>query len=145
MRLDRLPKDPVHELIVQAHTVGDKIYLVGGLSGSGASLHHIDMYDPVLDLFEDGSRFSSQQFRMRYASGVLDNKIYVAGGLEEDPGPALVCFDSVLFVWVVQVRSFVWSAPSIWWSIDSAVLHSVLWTGSSIFVCELLFIGQECM
>lgn len=75
---------------MQAHTIDDKIYLVGGLAGSGAALHHIDMYDPVLDLFEDGSRFNSQQFRQRYASGVIDKKIYVAAGLEEDPGPALV-------------------------------------------------------
>lgn len=77
---------------------------MGGLSGTGAALHHIDMYDPVLDLFEDGSKFDSQQFRQRYASGVIDTKIYVAGGLAAaDPTPALVrtnavfCFLCVYF------------------------------------------------
>jgi hypothetical protein len=70
--------------------VGDKIYLLGGLSGAGASLHHVDVYDPVLDMLLPGAKFNNAQVRMRYASGVLGNKIYVAGGLTSDAEDQLV-------------------------------------------------------
>ena len=85
----------------QAHTVGDKMYLVGGLNSTGAVLSSIDMYDPVLDLFEAGSSFDSQHARQRYASGVIESRFYVAAGLaaaDPDTGPHLVCIAFVVSV-----------------------------------------------
>lgn len=71
---------------MQAHTIGGKIYLVGGLNGRQAGMHHVDVYDPLLDTFTRGAQATAGQFRLRYASAAIGTRIYVAGGLpQNDP------------------------------------------------------------
>lgn len=71
---------------VQAHTVAGKIYLLGGLNGRQSGMHHVDVYDPLLDTFTKGPQNTAGMFRLRYASAVVGSRIYVIGGLpQNDP------------------------------------------------------------
>lgn len=69
---------------VQAHAIGGKIYLVGGLNGRQQGQHHVDMYDPLLDTFTKGPQTTAGQFRLRYASAAIGPRIYVSGGLPQN-------------------------------------------------------------
>jgi hypothetical protein len=75
---------------LQAHAIGGKIYLVGGLDGANQPMFSVDEYDPLLDVYKNGPVFAQKQFRLRYGSGKDDKNIYVAGGLESNDGAQLV-------------------------------------------------------
>lgn len=71
-------------------TVGDLVYLVGGLDPTMAPIGTVDVFDPILQAYPstevmalDGAPF----FRFRYASAVDADKIYILGGLDNQEGP----------------------------------------------------------
>lgn len=71
---------------MQAHAIGGKIYLVGGLNGRQQGMHHVDVYDPLLDTFTKGPQTTVGQFRLRFASAAIGTSIYVSGGLPQNDG-----------------------------------------------------------
>eukprot|EP00892_Ulva_mutabilis_P010778 jgi/Ulvmu1/8072/UM004_0309.1 len=95
-----------------AHTVGGKIYLVGGLNGRQNGLHHVDVYDPLLDTFTKGPPNSAGRFRLRYASAVMASSIYVVGGLpQNDPVGSDVAKLDTLLIYNTETRNYTQGAP----------------------------------
>ena len=61
-----------------AKVLGDKIYVVGGLGGDGASLDSVEIYDPATNSWSAGTPM--QTARDNPGSAVFDGKLYIFGG-----------------------------------------------------------------
>jgi N-acetylneuraminic acid mutarotase len=74
---------------LQANVVGDKIYLMGGLSNaeSGTLTGVNEVYDPTTDTWMTKAPIPTPVYL--YSSAVMDNKIYVIGGSAEPPNIVL--------------------------------------------------------
>ena len=66
-----------------AVTVGEKIYLIGGLDVTEAITTVVREYDPVIDEY-NSSKAALPIGRTRYGAAAVGTKIYVVGGLDED-------------------------------------------------------------
>ena len=61
-----------------AQVIGDKIYVVGGLGGNGASLASMEIYNPALNSWSPGASMATR--RDNPGTAVLDGKLYAFGG-----------------------------------------------------------------
>ncbi|MBE3142780.1 MAG: hypothetical protein IMZ61_02510 [Planctomycetes bacterium] len=80
---------PTERIGVQANVVGDKIYLIGGISDAetGIILDVNEAYDPATDSWSTKEPIPTPVYL--YASVVVGNKIYVIGGSAEPPNVVL--------------------------------------------------------
>ena len=80
---------PTWRIGVQANVVGDKIYLIGGMSDteSGTMTDVNEAYDPATDTWTAKEPIPTPVYL--YASVVVDNKIYLIGGSAEPPNVVL--------------------------------------------------------
>jgi N-acetylneuraminic acid mutarotase len=77
---------PSQHMTGQAEIINGKYYLVGGEGGPDllpTKLLHV--YDPTTDTWTTRAPMSERLGRMRFASGVVNGKLYIAGG--RDGGP----------------------------------------------------------
>ena len=66
-----------------AVTVGEKIYLIGGLDANNAITTVVREYDPIIDEY-NSSKAALPIGRTRYGAAAVGTKIYVVGGLDVD-------------------------------------------------------------
>jgi hypothetical protein len=80
---------PTARIGMQANVVGDKIYLIGGISDAetGTILDVNEAYDPATDTWTTKEPLPTPVYL--YASAVVDNKIYIIGGSAEPPNVVL--------------------------------------------------------
>ena len=80
---------PTWRIGVQANVVGDKIYLIGGMSDteSGTITNVNEVYDPSTNTWSTKESIPTPVYT--YASAVVDNKIYIIGGSAEPPNVVL--------------------------------------------------------
>ena len=98
---------PTPRTSMQANTVNGKIYVVSGLvdnlAPNGPALTNVtEVYDPINNTWTTAAPISTPVFS--YASAVLDNKIYIAGGEKQagEQSPftaALQIYDVVTNSW----------------------------------------------
>mmetsp|Transcript_42536 Transcript_42536/g.51665 ORF Transcript_42536/g.51665 Transcript_42536/m.51665 type:complete len:461 (+) Transcript_42536:207-1589(+) len=81
------PNMPSARSDFQSVTVGDKVYLIGGLDSNGVTLDSLVEYDTVLERYT--SLPSMPKTRHRFGAALLNKEIYVIGGFESSssPGP----------------------------------------------------------
>ena len=68
--------------------------------GDGLAQDSVEIFDPVFNTWETSP--SAQEFREEAASAVINGRLYVCGGEQNNPGPpstSLDCFDPVLGIW----------------------------------------------
>ncbi|MBY6108672.1 PQQ-dependent sugar dehydrogenase [Ferrimonas balearica] len=63
---------------IRAETIGDEIYIAGGMNGSGASVGSLLVYDPGSNSWRTGPSMS--QVRDNPGTAVLNGELYVLGG-----------------------------------------------------------------
>lgn len=82
-----------------AETIGNKIYVVGGLINADGNTptNAIRIYDPVANSWSFGAPMSIPRADM--ASGVIDGKLYVAGGGWPSVHSALEIYDPIANTW----------------------------------------------
>lgn len=80
---------PTWRIGIQANVVGDKIYLIGGMSDteSGKIINVNEAYDPATDTWTTKQPIPTAVYL--YASAVVDDKIYIIGGSAEPPNVVL--------------------------------------------------------
>ena len=80
---------PTWRIGIQANVVGDKVYLIGGMSDteSGTITDVNEAFDPATDTWTTKEPIPTPVYL--YASAVEDNKIYVMGGSAEPPNVVL--------------------------------------------------------
>ena len=80
---------PTWRIGVQANVVGDKIYLIGGMSDteSGTITNVNEAYDPATNTWSTKESIPTPVYT--YASAVVNNKIYIIGGSAEPPNVVL--------------------------------------------------------
>jgi N-acetylneuraminic acid mutarotase len=80
---------PTWRIGIQANVVGDKIYLIGGMSdtNSGTITDINEAFDPAADTWTTKEPIPTPVYG--YASAVVDNKIYIMGGSAEPPNVVL--------------------------------------------------------
>jgi N-acetylneuraminic acid mutarotase len=88
---------------MQANTVNGKIYVIGGLTGDASkdiAVNITQIYDPNSDSWSTGASMP-YPINGGYASVVVDNNIYVIGGVDDylfsqqDPNAKLVRFNQI--------------------------------------------------
>ena len=122
---------PIPICAATAETVDGKIYVMGGqMRYSGTKFKYVLAFDP-----ENGweERADLPRVTAWHASAVLDNKIYVVGGLQSDVAHALVeMYDPETNVWTSKA-----SLPG------ARAVHAAETVGSEIYVFGGLFYGES--
>lgn len=78
----------------QAVACGPKIFLLGGLTGAGATTGGLWAFDPLAESY--ATRAPMPSARYRFSAACLDGKVYVAGGYASTAeGDAGNCLDAV--------------------------------------------------
>jgi N-acetylneuraminic acid mutarotase len=82
---------PMNLSYICANVISDKIYIIGGLLGELEYGHPkasdaTFIYDPTADTWSQGTPIPTGVFR--YASAIIDDKIYIIGGIPTNSSPA---------------------------------------------------------
>ena len=89
-----------------AHTVNEKIYVISGMTDElsmwSSNSPEVNIYDPTIDTWTNGKQIPYPV--CKYASAVIDDKIYVFGGIDYSAGPIEVygltqIYDTVTNTW----------------------------------------------
>lgn len=70
---------PTPRIWPAAVTLGERIYVIGGMSAFGQTLDTVEIYDPFKDTWTPGPPLPDGRYQL--GAAVLDDKIYAVGGL----------------------------------------------------------------
>lgn len=120
---------PNHHFGGVARAINGKLYVAGGMTieyvdpaPQPRPWEHLDVYDPHTNVWT--TKASMPAARWGAAAGVLNGKLYVAGGLKTDPSPVskLELYSPTSNGWGARANM-----PTARWSAGAAVLNGVLY------------------
>ena len=91
------PGMPTPRMFARAAVLGGRLYVVGGTAAGGAVVGTLEVYDPATNSWSAKASMTTARFDM--AVGVINGKLYVAGGSTGSVVGALEVYDPATNSW----------------------------------------------
>jgi N-acetylneuraminic acid mutarotase len=123
-------KEPMPTARVEfvACAVNGKIYAIGGATNHGASpFGMVEEYDPLTNTWDDTTKTPMPTTRKDAAYGVIDNKIYVAGG-------------STVSNWVASNKLEIYDPETDSWETNLATMNIPMYQGQGAVINDKFYV-----